>query len=540
VKRLAVITAASLGLLGAVVATPAGAAAAPVKAPAGTVEWTPCPPGDPILGGLLQGLECGTLSVPLDHRDPRGRQIRLALTRARHTSPDSRYQGIVLLNRGGPGGFGRDLPTRFAKGTFGLPAQIGGEYDWIGFDPRGVAASEPAIACDPSYLYPGKARAGYVPAGRAEEDAWRAKARAYTADCGAKYASVLPYINTESVSRDMDRIRTALGAGQINYFGYSYGTYLGSVYASMFPDRVRRMVLDSVVRPSGVWYEDNLDQNKAFEKRAGIFFSWIAGHDDVYHLGTTAGAVEGNYYKGMAKVDKNPVDGMIGPAEYNDIFVPDGYRDYTWADHAHVLADYVLRDDPQGLRDNVGEPAWLDQNSYAVYLAVQCRDTSWPRDWDQWHADHSGQYRKGYRFLTWNNAWYNAPCATWPVAGGRPVKVGSGENGPRILLVQPENDAATPYAGALEAHRRFPSSRLIVEAGGNNHGASLSANRNACLNALVSAYLRDGSRPASRPGPDASCAANPAPDPAVVTSLRTAGTAGTAGNTAAGDAPWAR
>ncbi|MBC6460028.1 alpha/beta hydrolase [Actinomadura sp. HBU206391] len=535
-KRLAVMTAAAVGLVGAAVAMPAGAAAVPATASAGSagsVAWAPCPLNDPVLGGLLQGLDCGTLSVPLDYRKPHGRQIKLALSRARHTSADSQYQGVVLLNRGGPGGFGRDLPTRFARGTFGLPTQIGAQYDWIGFDPRGVAGSEPTVACDPSYLYPGKARADFVPANKAEEDAWRARARAYSADCGAKYGSVLAHISTENVSRDMDRIRTALGARQINYFGYSYGTYLGSVYASMFPTRVRRMVLDSVVRPSGAWYEDNLDQNEAFEKRADIFFAWIARHDAVYRLGSTAAAVERNYYRGMARIERNPVDGKIGPSEYNDIFVPDGYRNYTWADHAQVLADYVLRDDPQGLRDNFGEPAWLDQNSYAIYLSVQCRDAPWPRSWSQWHADHSTQYGKGYKFLTWNNAWYNAPCATWPVKGGPPVRVGGEAGGPNIVLVQAENDAATPYGGAVEVHKRFPSSRLILEKGGNNHGASLSGNGNACLNDLVSAYLGSGTRPASRPGPDAVCAAKPAPGPAVVT-------VGTAGGPTAYDPPLVR
>jgi pimeloyl-ACP methyl ester carboxylesterase len=519
VKRLAVMAAAVVCFGGVAVGTPANAATTPAKVPvasAGPVAWAPCPADDPALGGLLQGLECGTLYVPLDYRRPHGEHIRLALSRARHTSPDSQYQGVVLLNRGGPGGFGRDLPTRFAKGSFGLPTEIGAQYDWIGFDPRGVAGSEPAIACTPDYLYPGRARADYVPANRAEEDAWRARARAYSADCGAKYAAVLPHLHTENVSRDMDRIRVALGAPRINYFGYSYGTYLGSVYASMYPSRVRRMVLDSVVRPSGVWYEDNLDQNEAFEKRADIFFAWIARHHAVYGLGATAGVVERNYYRGMAKIEKSPVDGRIGPSEYNDIFVADAYRNYTWPDHAQVLADYVLRDDPQGLRDNFGEPAWLDQNGYAVYLAVQCRDASWPRNWSRWHADHSRQYGKGDKFLTWNNAWYNAPCATWPVKGGPPVRVGGDARGPDIVLVQPENDAATPYEGALEVHKRFPSSRLILEKGGNNHGASLSANGNACLNELVSAYLGDGTRPAARPGADAVCAANPAPEPAFV------------------------
>ncbi|HEX2312673.1 MAG TPA: alpha/beta hydrolase [Thermomonospora sp.] len=518
-KLIALPVVAGLGLA----LLPAGPAAARPTAPAvpampagvtaGSIAWKPCPDTDPVLGGLLKGLECGTLAVPLDYSRPHGKKIRLALTRARHTAPDNRYQGVVLLNRGGPGGYGRDLPTRFATGSNGLPTSVGSTYDWIGFDPRGVAGSEPKLACDPSYLYPGKARPDYVPRTAAQERVWLRKAQRYAADCGRRYGDVLKHINTKNVARDMDAIRRALGQPKINYFGYSYGTYLGSVYASMFPKRVRRMVLDSVVRPSGVWYEANLDQNAAFEKRADIFFAWVARWDSVYHLGRTARAVEANYYKGMAKVRKAPIDGKIGPAEYNDVFVPNAYRNYTWPDHAKVLADWVLRGDASGLRAQFGEPDWLAQNSYAIYTAVGCRDAAWPRNWKRWHADHSRQHRQGNTFLTWNNAWYNAPCAFWPVPGGTPQKIGGGKHGPNILLVQPENDAATPVGGAFEVHRLFPSSRLVLERGGNNHGASLSPNRNACLNGIVAGYLGTGVRPASRKGADAFCKATPAPDP---------------------------
>jgi pimeloyl-ACP methyl ester carboxylesterase len=512
---MAITAAAGMVLTVPLAGTATGATTAP--AAAASIAWTPCPDNDPVLGSLLKGLECGTLKVPLDYAKPKGKQIKLALTRARHTSPESRYQGVVLLNRGGPGGFGRDLPTRFATGSNGLPTSVGSTYDWIGFDPRGVAGSEPKLACGASYLYPGKARPDYVPRSEAEERAWVRKAKRYAADCGRKYGDTLEHINTKNVARDMDAIRRALGQQKISYFGYSYGTYLGSVYASMFPQRVRRMVLDSVVRPSGVWYADNLDQNEAFEKRADIFFAWVAKWDSVYHLGKTRKEVEAAYYKGMAKVRKAPIDGKIGPAEYNDIFVPDAYRNYTWTEHAQILADWVLRGDAEGLRGQFGEPDWLAVNSYAIYSSVQCRDASWPRTWERWHADHSRQYRQGNRFLTWNNAWYNAPCAFWPVKSATPQKIGGGKQGPNILLVQPENDAATPVGGAYEVHRLFPSSRLVLEAGGNNHGASLSANRNACLNDIVSAYLGKGVRPSSKKGADATCAAMPAPDPTAAT-----------------------
>ncbi|MFL6130806.1 MAG: alpha/beta fold hydrolase [Mycobacteriales bacterium] len=509
---------AATGLVGSVVPVSGAAAAraeASVSPSAGSIAWSPCPDDDPIMGAYLRGLECGSLEVPLDHSRPNGGKITLALSRAKHTAADAQYQGVVLLNRGQwPGPIGRDLPTRFARGTTGLPTEVGATYDWIGFDPRGVGASEPMVTCDPAYVYPGQARPDYVPRTAAEEQVWLGKAREFAESCGRKYGNVLKHLNTKDTARDLDLIRQALGQQQISYLGYDYGTYLGSVYASMFPHRVRRMVLDSVVRPSGVWYEANLAQNVAFQKRAEVYFSWIAKYDSVYHLGTTAAEVEANYDKGMAMVREAPVDGKIGPAEYNDIFMVDTYRIFSWLDHAKVLADWVLRNDPAGLRANFVELDYHDyrgQNSYAMYTSVVCADASWPRDWTVWHDDYSRQYRSGDRFLTWYNAWYNAPCAFWPVPAGKPQKVG--DRDVDILLVHPENDAETPVAGAYEVHELFPNSRFILEVGGNHHAPSLSAAGTACLNGYVSAYLKDGTRPTSSRGADAYCAASPAPDP---------------------------
>ncbi|MCO5998487.1 alpha/beta hydrolase [Actinoallomurus rhizosphaericola] len=514
-KKLVVITAAATGLVGPVVAAPV-AVAAPAKAqadpPVGGVAWSPCPDDDPVLGGLLKGLECGSLKVPLDYGRPHGRQITLALTRARHTAPDAQYQGIVLLNRGQwPGGIGRDLPTRFAQGTTGLPRAIGSTYDWIGFDPRGVGASEPMVTCDPTYIDPGHAQADPMPHTAAEEQAWLDKARAYADSCGSRYGDELTYLGTKDSARDLDMIRRALGQEQLNYLGYDYGTYLGSVYASMFPNRVRRMVLDTVARPGSVWYDAGLEENVATEKRVRIFFAWIAKYDAVYHLGTTESEVEAAYDKGLAMVREAPIDGRIGPAEYSDFFSVDVYRNYSWTYHAKTLADWVLRQDPTGLRAGVGAPGYPHQNLQAMYNAVQCRDAAWPRDWKRWHNDYSRQYRQGNTFWTWRNAWINAPCAFWPVPADKPQKVG--QRDVNILLVQPENDAVHSVGGAYETHRLFPNSRLILERGGDNVDASLSANGNACLNDYVSSYLRDGTRPAAEKGTDAVCQANPEPNP---------------------------
>ncbi|WP_242614313.1 alpha/beta hydrolase [Actinomadura roseirufa] len=526
-KRAAAGTAAAavtLGIAGAALGAPTGApdvraAPAGARADAGTPEagpdpaprpaglaWSPCRRKDPVEGARLKGLQCATIRVPLDHARPRGEQITLALARARHTS--ARSQGVVLLNRGGPGAHGRDLAGVFSRA---LPKKVAASYDWIGFDPRGVGASRPALVCDKSYQDPGRPRAEAVPADARAERAWTRRAAAFARDCGRRYRALLPHMGTLDWARDLDVIRAALHQRKINYFGYSYGTYLGAVYATLYPGRVRRMVLDSVVRPSGVWYGNNLDQNVAFEKRVRAYFGWIARHDAAYRLGRTRRAVAAAYARARASLKAEPIDGKVGASELDDVFLSDGYGDYTWPAHAAALSAYAVRHDPRPLRRAWTPPTWLDQNNYTVYNAVQCRDAAWPRDWRRWHADSERLYRAGYRFETWGNTWYNAPCAYWPVPGGPPPAVHGSPSLP-ILLVQGTDDAATPFRGALEMHRRFPASRLMVETGGGNHGVAFTGDH--CVDTAVARFLGGGALPPGRPGVDAECPAGPHPEPA--------------------------
>ncbi|MGW7440716.1 alpha/beta fold hydrolase [Streptomyces sp. NPDC054849] len=511
-KKLALVTSVIVaGLLGPSVA-PVSAAENAITPAAGSVAWSPCPENDPNLGPMLKGLECGSIQVPLNYAEPAGQKISLALTRAKHTVADAQYKGVVVLNRGQwPGGIGRDLPTRYAKGTTGLAADVGAAYDWIGFDPRGVGASEPALVCDPSYINPGQAQPDPVPASPAAEQAWVDRARAYAESCGQKYGDVLNHMTTKDAARDLDQMRIALGQEKITYFGTDWGTYLGSVYASMFPNRVQRLLLDSVASPGGVGFLNHLGKNFTSEQNADIFFAWVAKYDSVYHLGTTAAQVEAKYYEAQDRLRTAPVDGKIGPAEWADVFEPVVYRHWIWLSRAKILSDFVVNNDATSLKANFSDPGFPHQNRHTMTNAVNCTDGPWPRDWNQYSAAYSSQHAIGAKFLTWSNAWYTAPCAFWPAAAQTPQKVG--DNTVEVLLIQPQFDTAHGLLGAFETHLLFPNSRLILEQGGHSVGAALSANNNACLNTHVSNYLRDGTRPSSKWGVDATCqaAADPVP-----------------------------
>ena len=200
--------------------------------PAGErIEWTSC--------GL--GIKCGFVDVPVDYRQPEADTIKIAVNVRWTTSPEQRI-GYLLVNPGGPGGSGVDFVAsgdRFAD-------QLLERFDIVGFDPRGVGASEPAFSCgapgeqlellgaidmpidSPSDIAAGEAAANL---------------------CIQSMGPVGGLLHSEYVARDMDEIRKALGADQISYLGFSYGSTLGVWYATLFPQSVRAMVVDGADNP---------------------------------------------------------------------------------------------------------------------------------------------------------------------------------------------------------------------------------------------------------------------------------------------------
>ena len=206
------------------------------------------------------------------------------------------------------------------------------------------------------------------------EQAWLGRSQGYAAACARKNdPALLSNLTTLDSVRDMDSIRQALGQQQINYYGFSYGTYLGQVYGTMFPERVRRMVLDSNVDPRRVWYPAQLDQDRAFDRNIGIYFKWIAKYDDLFHLGATEQAVENLYYSQLAELDAHPAGGLIGPDEWTDIFLGAGYYIFGWEDIANAFAAWVHDGDWKPLKALYDSAAGVgNDNGFAVYLGVQC------------------------------------------------------------------------------------------------------------------------------------------------------------------------
>ncbi|MFC0438914.1 alpha/beta hydrolase [Kutzneria buriramensis] len=476
--------------------------AGPVPALAGTPAAVPRP-GDAVFTHPCAdrpGYDCGTVTVPLDYSRPSGPQLAIAVSRYKATGT---RQGVIVFNPGGPGASGL-----FAAGA--VPASVRAAYDFIGFDPRGVGKSAPISCADPSFF--ATPAADPVPASEADKVAFIRRAKSYADGCVAKSRDELPYVNTVNTARDVDRIRQALGESRITYFGTSYGTYLGAVYGQLFPDRVRRMVLDSSVDagPEAVWYRNNLDQNAAFQRRVDIWFDWLGRHDGVFHLGVGHDAVYAEYRTARSRLAATPA-GSVGPAELDAMILNSGYYDLNWVSNGRAFAAYAVKGDASGLvsytKDN--DPATVDgENANAAYTAVECNDARWPRSWSVWNNDNTASAERA-PFETWGNAWMNLPCAFWRLPQPSALAI-TGRGLPPILMLQGTLDPATPYAGAVHTHQLLPSSRLITEDGGGSHGIYNSPwVNNRCVDGITTSYLLTGAVPAA----DVTCPGHPLPEP---------------------------
>jgi pimeloyl-ACP methyl ester carboxylesterase len=466
------------------------------------LKWQACT-------GQLAGLECASLQVPLNYADPSGRKITLALSMVPSTAPASQQQGVMLVNPGGPGAPGRSFAGDVAAG---VSPQVAADYDIVGFDPRGVGGSVPALSCDPDFFQ--GVQPNDIPANAAAEQVLINRAKDYAAACEQRYGWFLPYETTVNTARDMDEIRQAFGVKQVTYYGFSYGTYLGQVYGTLFPDQVRRMVLDSTVDPTGAWYADNISQDYAFQGRIEAFFAWTAKYDSTYHLGSTTAAVQATYYEIRDRLAKAPIDGpdgpMVGPDELDNTILEGGYLNTLWPGLAQALSQYVGNGDSSALSSQYQAYGVTSENEFAVYNAVECADVNWPRNWAKWQSDTEHVYQTA-PFEAWDNAWFNAACAFWPVTGpDKPFQV-NGAKLPPVLMLQGTLDGATPYAGAQDARKLLPTARMVVVEGGGNHGQSLEDPPDTCVQNYLNNYLVTGAVPEQPGQVNATCA--PIPDP---------------------------
>ncbi|GAA3769072.1 alpha/beta hydrolase [Plantactinospora mayteni] len=445
-------------------------------------------------------LECADLAVPRDYRAPQGKTITIAVSRLKAADPGKR-RGIMLLNPGGPGGSGLALPLYLAAT---LPTDVLDRYDLIGFDPRGVGRSTP-ISCGIPETTPIDLPLPY-PAPDGTIDRNIAYARATAQSCAATVGDLLPHITTANTARDMDRIRAALGEPKISYLGYSYGSYLGAVYVSLFPQRTDRIVLDSAVDPTQVWYDVWRSWGEAVALRLPDFTKWAAARDDVYHLGATPGEVERTYYQTAERLDRSPVE-LPGFTVNGNVFREQTrgalYDDRTFGDLAEFWQAFA---DPTGSPSTetvtptrLAEPA-VD-NAVAVLYAIVCGDVSWSRDTGR-YARNSAASRRAHPATAGMpaNVW---PCAFWP---HRPVEppVTVTDRGPRnVLILQNLRDPATSWRNGYGLRQALGDRAAFITVDAGGHGI-YGIRSGPCTDAITTTFLVSGRLPAQDrfcPGP---------------------------------------
>ncbi|MFD6420684.1 alpha/beta hydrolase [Streptomyces sp. NPDC060198] len=455
---------------------------------------------------LPESLRCGTFTVPVDYAHPYGPRIALAVSRTAATGDAAEHQGSLVYNPGGPGAASITFPL---VGDWAAWRETARAYDLVGYAPRGVAPS-PALSCRP----PEEAAGAPTDSPQQPSSAYKQErtvlAKAYADGCALAAGTALRHYSSLDGARDLEVLRAALDEPRLTFMGTDQGAYVGALYATLYPSHVRRMVFDSPLDPDArrIGYRAGLARSRALESRFADFLSWVARHDDVYGLGTTAAAVRSRYDLVRTELSRSPAGGTVGTAQLQAAFLDAAYYDDYWAMRASALSAYA-KGDPEPLITQASPRPYTakgDENAEAVRTAVECNDGVWPADWRTWDRDHTRAARRA-PFATWAGAWANLPCASWPRTR-HPLDVRTGRGGlPPVLVLAAERDGVTPYAGAVELRRRLRGAVLVTERDAGSHG--IGGAENACVDGHLETYLLTGRVPEE----DVACAPHREPNP---------------------------
>ncbi|HZT64480.1 MAG TPA: alpha/beta hydrolase [Acidimicrobiales bacterium] len=450
----------------------------PPAPPVPPVAWTPC----------QDGLQCGTVAAPLDYQHPDGRMIQIAVARHPARVPGERI-GSLIINPGGPGDSGVDeLPVELRV----ITADVQDRFDIVSFDPRGVERSSP-VDCGTSGstgLLPDPA-----PTTAAAQQALIANAQAYAADCEKHSGDILPFVDTYSAARDLDRIRAAVGDARLTYMGQSYGTFLGATYAELFPDRVRALVLDGAVDPALSTDDMDLEQAEAFEGNLDAFFSWCAGSSACpWRPGSDS---RGALIALLDRLRRQPLPAgggrQAGPGELVNAvfgtldarsFFPSLGRALARAEGGDGGGIVALSDGYQ----THGGPNTIDANT-----AITCLDHPTSRDLSTYPATAQAA-AQGAPFFGPIEAWGAATCAVWPVPSQRVPHPIRAAGTPPILVIGTTHDPATPYLWAVRLAAELQNA-VLVGRQGNDHVAYFYS---PCVRSIVAGYVIAGTLPANQ------------------------------------------
>ena len=470
------------------------------------LTWENCPAPTEAEGGgnppapLPDGTtwQCTTMKAPLDWDDPEGETIKLALIRARSSGDEERRIGSLLFNFGGPGGSGVTTLPAFGSDY----ATLRSRYDLVSFDPRGVGRSAP-VECEDDARLDAYFQQDATPDDSAERKQYLDNTETFNRACEQHSKAVLPHVRTTDAARDMDLMRQVLGDDKLYYFGISYGTELGGVYAHLFPKKVGRAVFDAVVDPTQNPEQGSLGQARGFQRALDNFAEDCTSTLEECPLGDTPQDVEERIARLLADLDVRPVPGLfprmltqtaattgIAQALYSKDFWPyltDGLEQAYAGDGRTLM---LLSDSLNG-RNEDGEYS----NLVPANIAINCADDK-PRYTTADVERALPRFRAASPLFGDFLAWGLLGCTDWPVSGAANHPDVSAPGAAPILVVGNTGDPATPYEGARKMVRALgPGVGVELTYKGQGHGAYDSGSR--CVRQAVDGYLLEGRNPAA-------------------------------------------
>ncbi|VCU69051.1 Tripeptidyl aminopeptidase precursor [Pigmentiphaga humi] len=494
------------------------------------VNWTSC--GDTIDvivdPELKKRLSCATIRVPLDYSAPERGDAVVAISRVTASVPTQR-QGAILVNPGGPGGDGLALSMNLAalwenasdETAVGQSLRaIPQRYDLIGFSPRGVGASSRLYCANNGILRPVRHSSD-----RSEDNVAAMLFNANALGDACLRNPMVKYVNTDSTARDMDLVRELLGDAKFNYYGISYGTWLGVWYASLFPERVGRMVLDSSMDVTG-----NIDVNLVLQPKSmqhvldSFIPSYAARHPDHFAIGTDAASIAAIYRalpepmrvafgkqasshailnrtanvvkgaqllsaaRGMHQIFLDNPGIEDDPVKLEEVLLEYPFAPESFGDDIEIrgLAQSMVKPYFEA-RDPQSQPIEMGPSS-AVFHTVVCNDTVATSTESSYWVDLGNQMAASYPYE--GGSVTNNECVNW---GGpsvsRPALSRAAQTGP-ILMLQTEFDALTATEGALRSFASLPQAHMTTLRDYYTHGlVSLGVE---CVNEKIGRYFADG------------------------------------------------
>ena len=448
---------------------------------------------------------CAVITVPLDYANPKGETISIAVKKRAATGGHA--QGALFINPGGPGDSGVSFAERAGNA---FSPDLLNAYDIIGFDPRGVGSST-AITCSSDDDAAGStaepsasagATASPSASGGESYEEWAESTRQSFQELAEQCAShtepaaLLDHVDTVSAARDLDILRALAGQEKLNYLGFSYGTYLASVYAETFPGNTGRMVLDGAIDPSLSLAEQGLGQAKGFEQALRTYVDYCQSSVGCPLSGGTDAGVQ-------------QIRDLITSANSTPLATGDPNRTVTGSDIVTALSEYLYTteqnweplnkalDQAINHRDGSAFVASEEQDTSSkndgggAFQAVTCLDYPVEGDKTTWAAQYEQAKREAPIFAD-SAVGMDLVCSVWGHNGTRkPAQIHARGAAP-ILVVGTTGDPATPYAWSKSLAEQLDSGQLLTWEG-NGHTAY--GGDASCVNDAIDAYLISGTMP---------------------------------------------